>query len=554
MTMRLAFPVAGRRAPLPLKLKIFLLVTLVACLTLGLLGGAAVWTAGLNHEAGVGRQNLKLAQLIARMPEVQAGLASPDPAAVLQPLAEAMRRQTGTDLIVIFDMRGIRHTHYDPVYIGTPYSAGDEARALQGEAYVTKCSCVGIQSVRGLAPVFDQRGQQLGVVVVGTFVNDVAAGMRQLRLVLGVSLAIAVAMAAAAAFWIAGNIKASLCGLEPPEIAALLRERETLLHSLREGLVAVDCTGRITLVNEAARALLGGGGELVGSPVDAVLPELRLTELAATGPTPGDEELVLGERVVVCNRVPVVAAGQVLGALVTFRDRTEVTRLAEELTGVRRFVAALRAQNHEFLNKLQTLAGLIHLEAYHEALAFIAQCTRGRQAAVGLLLEKVRDPATAGLLLGKCSEAQEQGVEMVITPDSRLSRLPPQFDPHDMSCVLGNLVENALEALAAVPPGQRRLAVTVREEADHLLLAVADTGPGVPPALRGRIFRRGVSTKGGGRGLGLYLARARVRRAGGEIRLDCPPGGGACFTVRIPLAPAASLQVPAMPVAGTAGG
>ncbi|BDG62036.1 ATP-binding protein [Caldinitratiruptor microaerophilus] len=529
-----ALPGGDRRPPLKLGTKITLLVTGVACLALLLLGGAAVWTAGLAHEAAVGRQNLKLARLLAEMPEVRAGLAAPDPAAVLQPLAERLRRTLGVDLIVVIGMDRIRYSHYDPRYVKTLYSAGDEARALRGESYVSKCSCVGVQSVRGLAPVRAPDGRQVGVVVVGTFVDNVAAGTRQLQAALGVSLAVSLAVAAAAARWVARSIKASLFGLEPPEIASLLRERELILQSIREGLVAVGRDGRITLMNEAARALAGVQGDPVGRPADEVVPELRLVDLLAGDSAQEDVEVFLGQRVVLLSRIPVTEGGRVVGALVTFRDKTEVTRLAEELTGVRRFVEAVRAQNHEFLNKLQTLAGLIHLGSYDEALAFIAQTTRGRQEAMGRLLAAVRDAATVGLLMGKLSEAQEKGVELVVDPGSRVNALPPHFDSSAMVCVLGNLVENAIEALAAGPRGARRVTVAVREEPDHLHLEVADNGPGIPPDMRTRIFRRGVSTKSPGRGLGLYLVRARVEQAGGEITVDCPPEGGSRFVVRIP--------------------
>lgn len=530
----------GERQPLSLKLKIFLLVTAVGSLTLGLFGVAAVWRAGLAHENSVGQQNLKLAGVIAQMPEVRSGLAAPNPAAALQPLADAIRERTGVDLIVIFDMRGIRYTHYNPRYVNTLYEAADKERALRGEAFAIRCSCVGVQSVRGLAPVWGPDGSQVGVVVVGTFVNNVAAGARQLQAALGLSLVLSLGLAAGAAFWIAARIKRSLYGLEPWQIAALLRERETLLQSMHEGLVAVERTGRIAVMNSAARSIIGVHADPAGKPADDVVPDLRLTELLSAGASEQDEELVLGRRVVVCNRVPIRVDGHVVGGLVTFRDKTEVTRLAEQLTGVRRLAEALRAQNHEFLNKLQALAGLIHLESYDEALDFITHITRGRQAAMQQLLAHVHEPVTAGLLLGKLSEAQEKGIELVIAPDSRLHSLPPRFDGGAMVCVLGNLIENALEALAGQPPGRRRVEVRLREEDDHLFLGVSDTGSGVPSNLSGRLFRRGVSSKGAGRGLGLSLVMDRVRQAGGEIQVDRAPDGGARFTVRIPLPAAAA--------------
>lgn len=528
--------VAGARGvskPLPLTIKIFLMVSGVVLVAITLVGALAAWAAALSVERSIGQHNLRLARMIASLPQVKAGFMAPEPTAVLQPLAEQFRHALRTDLIVMFDMNRVRLTHYDPRYIGTLYDAGDEGPALAGHEHISRCSCVGVQSVRGLAPVFAPDGHQVGVVVVGTFVDNVAVGIRQVQFPLYGALVLAILVAAAGAAYVAGNIRRTLYGLEPAEISALFQERETMLRSIREGLIATDRSGRITLVNNTAREIVGRD-DLVGLEADAVVPDLRLGEVLA-GVTPQeDEELVIGRRVVVCNRTPVAVGGQIVGALATFRDKTEVARLAQELTGVRRFAEALRAQNHEFMNRLQTVAGLIHLGAHDEAIDFIARVTRQRQETVQFLLANVRDAATSGILLGKLSEAQEKGIDLILSPDTRLSGLPPHFDSTAMVCVLGNLIENAIEALAGREGGPRRVVVSLGETKDALTLVVEDTGPGIPTELLPHIFRPGVSTKTEARGLGLYLARSYVIQAGGTIWAESGPGG-ARFCVRIPL-------------------
>lgn len=529
------WPRLGHRPRLRLNQRIGGLVAGIVLLAVAVMAVTAAWAVGINHERTVGRHMLNLARMVADLPEVRAGFAAPYPPAVIQPLSERLRKRLGVDLIVIINMASVRYSHYDPQYVLTRYTAGDEARALRGESYVTRCECVGIQSVRGLAPIYGDDGRQVGVAVVGTFVDNLAEGFRQVRLAIYAALALALLLGGAGAWWLARGIKRATFGLEPAEIGALLQQREAVLHSIHEGLIAVDPSGRITLVNEAARRLLGLSDEALGRPVEDVVPNSRLHVVLRTRQPEFNQEQAFGASILLANRLPVFAQGQLVGAIATFRDRTEVSRLAEELTGVRRFVEALRAQSHEFMNRLQAISGLIQLRQYRRAVDYIASTTRARQGALTLLTRQVRDPAVAGLLLGKMSEARERGVALAIDPATSLAELPAHFDHHAAVMVIGNLIENAIESFAGQERADARIDVRIEQIVDALRIAVQDNGPGVPAALGQAIFARGVSSKGEGRGLGLALVAEQVRVAGGTIRLVTEPGGGARFEVLVPL-------------------
>lgn len=531
---------------LPLARKITLLVTGIVALALFLVGIFTSWAVASSIERTVGRHMLDLARIAAAMPEVRAGYASRDPTAALQPLSERIRAATGADLVIFLNMQGIRYSHWDPSHVGKAYTAGDEGRAMKGAAYVSRAACVGGPSVRGLAPVRAPDGRQVGVVVVGTFVNTMAEGARDIRTALLACFLLALVVGSAGAVLLAANIKGALRGLEPRAIGALLQEREAMLHSVREGIVAVDRQGRITLVNETASRLLNLSPSVIGRPVGEVIPNSRLPEVVRNGTPEYDQEQVIGEAVIITNRVPLLLDGEVVGAIATFRDKTEVSRLAEELTGVKGFVEALRAQNHEFQNKLQTIAGLIELESYEEAVDYIAATTRQRQHLVSTLLARVRDPAVAGLLVGKLSEAEERGISLSIDPASRLDPLPRHFDGNALVSVLGNLIQNAFEAVGAERSGGGRIEVSLREAGGEIVLSVENSGAPIPAHLLPRVFEKGWSTKGERRGLGLYLVKRQVEQAGGRVEVISEEGRGTRFAVRVPRRrPAAGQDYPA---------
>jgi sensor histidine kinase regulating citrate/malate metabolism len=332
---------------------------------------------------------------------------------------------------------------------------------------------------------------------------------------------------------------------------------QATLHAVREGLVMLDGQRRIALINDGARELLGlTGREVVGLGVAELgLPAPLTGALLASEPRV-DEVHLTDERVVVVNTSPVSVRDR-RGTVVTLRDHTELQALTGELDSVRGFAEALRSQAHEAANRLHAVVSLIELGREREAVEFATAELELAQALTDQVVAAVAEPVLAALLLGKAAQANERGVELVLTQDSSVDDglLPPALTARDLVTVLGNLVDNALDAASCdaaegasaegasaegTAEGGRtaRVTVTVRASEDELLLRVADSGPGIGPEAAEEVFRRGWSTKSagpGGRGLGLALVRQTARRHGGTVELAGAPGGGAEFTVRLPL-------------------
>ncbi|MFJ2116687.1 sensor histidine kinase, partial [Streptomyces sp. NPDC087850] len=291
-----------------------------------------------------------------------------------------------------------------------------------------------------------------------------------------------------------------------------------------------DRTGRVRLMNDEAQRLLGLGPDATGRPLDELLGEGRTTEVL-TGRVRGEDLLaVRGSRVLVANRMPTDDGG----AVVTLRDRTELERLGRELDATRGLIDALRAQDHEHANRMHTVLGLLELGMYEEAAEFVTEVVGVHRITAEEITERIHDPLPAALLVGKATVAAERGVSLRLSPNTLLpDRL---VDPQGLVTVVGNLVDNALDAAAG--SADPRIEVELRAEGRTVVLVVSDSGPGIPADRHELVFTEGWSTKEppahGRRGLGLALVRRLAERQGGSARAGAGADGGAEFTVVLP--------------------
>ncbi|MER6399710.1 sensor histidine kinase [Kitasatospora sp. NPDC001603] len=514
----------------------------VTVLTAGLF--LAPVSAELDHDAM--QRALSIAQATAG-DETIARAAEVRDAATAQRNAEQIRTATGASFVVVTDLDGIRLSHTDPGRIGQRVSTDPEP-ALAGRSVTAIQEGTLGRTARGKVPLRVADGRIVGEVSVG--ISDDSIRRRLLKMLTGILLCAGAGLTAGtvATLALARRLKRRTHNIALADISALLVEREAMLHGIREGMVALDERGRIRLANDEAGRLLGLPEEFAGRPIDEVLPPGRLADVLAGRITGADLPAVRDDRVLVVNRMATAEGG----AVVTLRDRTELESLVRELDTTRSLTEALRAQDHEHANRMHTLLGLLELGRHDQAVAFISEQSGSHAAAVARIGERVRDPHVAALLAGKAAVAAERGVRLAVAPAAHLP--DAVVDTRALVTVLGNLIDNAVDAVA--PGGGGQVAVTLAAAGSTLLAEVADSGPGVPAALRERVFEEGWTSKDAPahrpRGLGLAMVRRLVERTGGRIVLDTGPLGGARFTVELPEAlhddpPAAPLPAPPVP-------
>ena len=523
-----------RLLPRNLQLKLSLLVTGLLVLLVSLVG--ALFSDFLRNSLleQIGAKALDVAHAVSFDPEVLHGLRTGDSART-QTVAEKIRQATGAQYVVIGDSRGFRYSHPDPTRIGQPFVGGDLGPALrEGRSYVSRAFGTLGESLRGIVPLRNEDQQIIGFVAVGYLLRDIDVTVRaQQRQIYGY-VAIVLIFGVFGAAVIARGLKSAIFGLEPHEIAALYQERSAIIGTIREGVVAVDGEGQLTLVNQAARRYLGqeGDGDLRGRRLAEVCTNPELEQILTGGQSVPDREMRLKGRTMIVNVAPF--SGPPRGAVASFRPKDELDRLGRELSQMQEYSELLRSQSHEYSNKLHTIAGLLQIGAQQEALDLIMTEASGYEELIRTLTQAVPDPVVAGLILGKFNRARELKVHLCLDPDSSLADVPAHIDRQHLVTILGNLLDNAFEAVRAGDrPWEVRLILT--DLGDDLILEVEDSGPGVSPEVAGTLFDKGVTTKAqAGRGFGLYLLRQAVMALGGNITYGQGELGGALFTVSIP--------------------
>jgi two-component system CitB family sensor kinase/CitB family two-component system sensor histidine kinase CitS len=491
-------------------------------------------------EMQLGERALSVAMSVSHIPELREAFNHEDPASIIQPLVTPIKEATGAEFIVVGNTKEIRYSHPRSDKIGQKMVGEDNTPALvHGESYVSKAEGSLGYSIRGKVPVFSEEGEIIGVVSVGYLIDDVRNIINHYSRELWYVLLLFIGLGIIGAIFIAHYIKRVLFGLEPEEISHLLLQKETILQSTHEGIIAVNRNGFITLINTAAEKLLSDQkvqkDDLIGKPIKEVLPTSALPDVLRNGESQFDREMMIGKHTVLVNRVPIFYKNTLIGAVSTFRNKSEIDRLTKELTRIKQYADALRAQTHEFSNKLYTILGLIQLEKKDEAIAFIKKENNMQQEWIHFLMEKVPDPLVNAILLGKLNQAMEQRVELTIDPNSQLTQPLSEQKRDALVTILGNLLQNAIDATKLKPERERKVMIFFTDIGEEIVFEIEDSGPGVPDELIDQIFIQGFSTKAGShRGIGLALTKQALLDLGGNIFLEEGELHGACFVVTIP--------------------
>ena len=511
-----------------------------AVLVLTLVAGflLAVWYQEGQLDRQYEQRALGMAETVASTSSFERAVAAGDPHGVVQTMAKKIWVATGVSYVVVTNSRGIRYSHPNPALIGKPVY--DDPEPASSEPYRTGRPWVGMQTgtlgltARGKAPIFGPGHRLVGEVSVGIPVAQVRDYLASEIPSIAAYLFAALALGPALSLLLTRSLKRQTLGLELDAIAGLFQEREAMLHGIREGVLGLDTHNRVRLANDQARSMLRLPPDYLGRPLTDLLPPGRLTDVITGRPEGPNQLIVVEHQIIVANRMPVHAErGGHLGWVVTFQDRTEPEGLMRELDAVLGLTEALRAQSHEFSNRLHTLVGLIGLGRYDEAIAFVTEVSTARNGLAEYLLETLVDPMVVALLLAKTSVALERGVDLRVSSDGPFEG--GLLEVGDLLTVLGNLIDNAIDAavLGHAPP---RVEVEFSARGADLLVLVSDSGPGIAAADREAIFIDGWTTKGSKsgarRGLGLALVRQIVQRRGGFV--DVSQREGAVFAVLLP--------------------
>lgn len=495
-----------------------------------------------NIREDIENNIMNVAQIVANAPVVKDNIEKINGEQMIQQYIENILRATdGIDVIVAADMNGIRYGHPNPSRVGEKFVGGDEGRVLKKtETYISEAEGTLGEQIRAFVPVFNKEGKQVGFVMAGKLIGSIKKIKNQAIVIVIASSIGGVILGVLGAFLLGTSIKKTLLGLEPEQISKLYIEKKEILEAMQEGIIAIDDSSKITLINKAAIKMLKlykegeSVQEIIGRDINEIFPTCRLPEILLSKEEEKLKEQVINDTIVLINRVPVRVNGKVIGAIATFNDKTMVTRLAEEVTGVKQIVEALRANSHEFSNKLHVILGLIQLGRIDEAKKYIMSETDKHQNVISFIMKNIQEPAVAALILGKISRAKELGIAMSLSDESNLSKIKGRVTSGALITIIGNLLENAMDELGYSNTQNKEIKITITESKNEVFIVVEDSGEGIKRELLPSIFQWGFSTKDESRGRGLPLIKDTIENLKGSINFVSTEGKGTVFSVILP--------------------
>lgn len=522
--------------------KKFFRTQLILIVTLALFLGIAGTLININFETQKRDQNLQnVAQTIAGSPILtrrQSGQENADDLTVLKEYLDSLQDSLGDiDVISVVNCDNIRLYHSNHDLIGTIYD-GTIPNFEQGEYYAADDRGPSGTQRRAYAAVCDADGEYVGFVIAVMLRENIREETFQTFFIFFLITMAAILMELMISTELSGKIKESLLGYEPDVFSAMYQIRDNILESLDEGIIAVDSEGIIQFVNQAAVEMLHGEqaaeqyvGRLISSICNAEL--LRYT-LESGEKEFNVQERGLGNSDILIDRIPIKEGDAVIGAVGILHNRTEYTKLMEDLTGTRYLVDSMRANNHDFTNKLHVILGLIQMEMYEEATSYIENISIVQRATISKIMNMVNEPAVAALLIGKVARASELNVKFVLREGCYYSSTAFPLPSEVLVTIIGNLIDNAFDAMNQrdnVNGEPKELLFGIYSKPGAVLITTDDTGVGISQENLEHIFENGYSTKGEGRGTGLHQVKSMVEGLGGTISVETQEGIGTSFSV-----------------------
>ncbi|WP_432413820.1 ATP-binding protein [Pantoea allii] len=479
------------------------------------------------------------AEEIAQIPDLKKEIADHNIQAI-QSLMQTIASKSDASFIVIGDHKGLHLFHsVSEDKVGKPLVGGDNAAVLSGQSITTiRTGGLGI-SLRSKAPIVNAQGQVIGIVSVGYLTRYLEAiTFSNMVNILIVAALLLIALFVFSWFFTC-NIKKQICSLEPREIGLMVRQQKAMMESIYEGVIVIDEHLRIEVINQAARKLLGlaqSAEQLRGQSVSQVIsPVPFLSQPVMLEKDTHDEISRFNSLTVIASRVRIMLESSLMGWVISFRDLNDIDSLSAQLSQVKRYVDNLRIMRHEQLNRMNTLSGLLHMGRFEEAIDYIEAQSEHEQELLDFVSTRFQSPLLCGLLLGKAVRAREKGVDIHFDPACLMDRPFLPLTDAELISVIGNLLDNAIEATQRAPLPHDPVEVLIKLNARELIIEVADRGVGIRPEIREHMFERGVTTKTrGDHGIGLYLIESYIARTGGTIEVSDNLPRGAIFSLFIP--------------------
>ncbi|WP_059103271.1 ATP-binding protein [Shouchella shacheensis] len=482
----------------------------------------------------LGNLALSTAVHIAGSPTIVNAFQSEDPTSILQPYAERVRKDTGAEFVVIGDAEGVRYAHPDTWKIGESMVGGDNDQALvEGEAYISEAKGSRGESLRGKTAIRDEEGNIIGIVSVGFLIQDIRSEIMQRFFMLASMTAGVIGLGIVGSILLSKSIRKDMYGLEPHEIASLFQLRQSTLKAIREGIIAVDAKGKVTMLNDSAREMLGIDDFREGTPIKEIVTDTLVPRVLKHGQPEYDQEFQMRGRIYIVNRQPILQQNEIVGVVCSFRDKTDLIEMANTLSDIKKYSDDLRSQNHEYTNKLYAISGYLYMNRIKEAMALISEETNRQKDEDVALTKNIKDMTVQAILMGKFGKASELKVHFQIDPGSQLDVLPNHMGQTQLISILGNVLDNALEASSYTPHPSVTFFVT--DLGDDIVFEVSDNGPGLPADLS-TLKQKGFTTKSGKgkRGYGLAIIDELLTPLEGMMECHSLSDGGALFVIYLP--------------------
>lgn len=486
-------------------------------------------------ESYMGEQAMTVAKLTAQDEDIIKAFEDEQPSVAIQPIAEEIRHISGADYVVVANEKGLRYSNPNPENIGEPTATSNDAVLKEHRSIIYRGEGVSGPAIKAKTPIRNEEGDVIGVSSVGFLINRIEAQVLDYRRHIIELSIIPLFLGIAGAVMIARRLKKLTFGLEPEEISYLFKEKEATLESILDATITVDNEKKITSMNRRARELLGNHRLSVEKIIDQHQLTAYIDQVITTKQSANNKKLLLDQQFYVLDASPILKDDEVGGAVLTIRSVSEIEQLTEEFSKIKNFSENMRAQNHEFLNKLNTIYGLLVLKEYDRAISIVSSEVSDRQDVISFLMSSVKDPLIAACLLGKVNRAKELQVQLVIDPGSDLSNELEMSKSNQFVPIIGNVIDNAMEAARKKNRSEGRVNVSFTDLGKEIVFDIEDNGAGVPENMVKEIFREGYTTKSDGdHGIGLAIAKNALGSLNGQIYVAKSEMGGARFTIVIP--------------------